>query len=97
MDPRGAIIFISQLYEGSISDNEIVKRSGFLDLLEQKLRIGELNEGDGIMADKGFEITEDLKKIEICLNIPPFLRNKVEFEEVIKTETIAHHRIHGNR
>ena len=62
MDPRGAIIFISQLFEGSFSDNQIVKRSGFLDLLEQKLRIGELNEGDAIMADKGFEITEELKK-----------------------------------
>ena len=28
--PSGAITFVSQLYEGSISDQEIVKRSGFL-------------------------------------------------------------------
>ena len=32
MSPEGAIRFISQLYKGSISDWEIVTRSGFLDL-----------------------------------------------------------------
>ena len=35
VDPRGGIIFISQLYEGSISDKEIVKRSGFFDILKK--------------------------------------------------------------
>ena len=28
--PSGAVIFVSQLYDGSISDKEIVNRSGFL-------------------------------------------------------------------
>ena len=32
--PNGAITYISQCYEGSISDNEIVKKNGFLDKLE---------------------------------------------------------------
>ena len=32
ISPGGAITFISQLYTGSISDREIVARSGFLDL-----------------------------------------------------------------
>ena len=32
ISPGGAITFISQLYTGHISDREIVKRSGFLNL-----------------------------------------------------------------
>ena len=47
----GAITFISELYAGSISDREIVERSGILDL--------PFNEADDVMADKGFTI-EDL-------------------------------------
>ena len=46
--PSGAITFTSQLYTGSISDREIVERSGILDL--------PLSEGDNVMADKGFTI-----------------------------------------
>ena len=47
------------------------------------------------MADKGFDIQNDLKKLDLLLNIPPFLKDKVGFEEddVIKTQTIARHRI----
>ena len=36
VDPKGGIMFISQLCEGSISDKEIVQRSGFLDILVKK-------------------------------------------------------------
>ena len=32
ISPGGGITFVSQLYSGSISDKEIVSRSGFLDL-----------------------------------------------------------------
>lgn len=62
--PSGAITFISQLYSGSISDREIVERSGFLKL--------EFDNGDTVMADKGFTI-EDLLPRGVTLNIPPFL------------------------
>ena len=43
--PHGAITFISSLYTGCMSDVEIAKLSGLLDLLEP---------GDDVMADKGF-------------------------------------------
>ena len=33
VDSKGGFMFVSQLYTGSISDKQIVKRSGFLDLL----------------------------------------------------------------
>ena len=51
------------------------------------------------MADKGFDIEEDLQKLGLKLNIPPFLKGKDQFDEseVIKTQTIAKHRIHVKR
>ena len=92
-------MFVSQLFEGSISYKQIVQRSGFLETVKQKVRCGELKEGDAIMADKGFDIGDDLAKVKFKLNIPPFLRDKVGFGEhdVIKTKTIARHRIHVER
>ena len=62
--PNGAVTFISQLYTGSISDREIVIRSGFL--------AQEFSEGDSVMADKGFAI-QDLLSLGTSLNISPFL------------------------
>ena len=61
--PNGAVTFISQLYTGSISDREIVIRSGFL--------AQEFSEGDSVMADKTFTI-QDLLPLGTSLNIPPF-------------------------
>lgn len=99
VDPNGGVLFVSQLYEGSISDKEIVRRSGLLDVLEKKLQVGEIRKQDSIMADKGFDIKDDLKKLDLQLNIPPFLHDQIGFQEddVIKTQTIAKHRIHVER
>ena len=51
------------------------------------------------MADKGFEIQNHLSKLHLKLNKPPFLKTKVGFElaDVLKTQTIARHRIHVER
>lgn len=51
------------------------------------------------MADKGFDIEDGLKKLGLNLNIPPFLGEEPKFNEsdVIKTQTIAQHRIHVER
>ena len=65
-------MFVSQLYTGSISDKQIVTRSGFLELLSSKKEVSEVEDGDGIMADKGFDTEGDLKKIGLQLNILPF-------------------------
>ena len=63
--------------------------------MKQKLLAGELKKGDAIMADKGFDIGDELRKLDLKLNIPPFLKDKVGFEEgdVIKTQTIARHTV----
>ena len=90
ISPGGAITFISQLYTGSISDREIVIRSGFLDLPFQQ--------GDSVMADKGFTI-EDILPLGVSLNIPPFLGEATQMsaEDVVRTQEIASLRIHVER
>ena len=88
--PSGAVMFISDAFEGSMSDNEIVKQSGFLDKLVA---------GDMILADRGFTIRDVLYAKQVDLNIPPFLhgRNRLTREEEIKTRQIARVRIHVER
>ncbi|XP_073236912.1 uncharacterized protein [Porites lutea] len=88
--PSGAITFISQLYTGSISDREIVTRSGFLSQAFEN--------GDTVMADKGFTI-EDILPLGVKLNIPPFLGANAQMsaEDVIRTQQIAGLRIHVER
>ena len=53
---------------------KIVEGSGFLEMLRQKVMSGEIKKGDSIMADKGFDIHSDLKKLDLKLNIPPYLK-----------------------
>ena len=54
-------IFVSNLYMGEISDQEITRCSGLLDLIEP---------GDSVMADKGFDISYELLIRGCKLNIP---------------------------
>ena len=61
--PSGAITFLSKLYSGSISDPAIVKQSKFVDKIE---------EGDDVMAVRGFNIRHLLLKKKATLNIPSF-------------------------
>ena len=88
ISPDGVITFVSSLYPGSISDKELTRPSGILDLLER---------GDSVMADRGVE--DDLILRGVHLNIPPFLRNKKQFseKELIVTRRIASLRIHVER
>lgn len=90
--PSGAVTFVSQLYPGSISDKEIVQRSG---MLNEKL--WQVN--DSVMADRGFLISDDLKPFGVSLNIPAFLKGRDQLSEgeVKGSQTIASVRIHVER
>ena len=72
---------------GTFSDQEIVMRSGFLDQ--------QFNNGDSVMADKGFTI-DDLLPPGVGLNIPPFvgMQDQMSAEDVVKTQSIASLRVH---
>nr|XP_047138403.1 uncharacterized protein LOC124814609 [Hydra vulgaris] len=92
ISPSGAITFISQLYDGSNSDREIVVRSGFLNK--------ELwNKNDSVMADRGFTISDNLNTINVKLNISSFLNGQLQLskEDATESQTIASLRIHVER
>lgn len=99
VDTRGAIMFVSHLFTGCISDKELCQRSGLFNLLSHKIAKRELLTGDAVMADKGFLITEELDRMGMKLNQPPFLgkRRRLDESEVITTQTIASHRAHVER
>ena len=86
MAPHGAVTFVSSLYTGSISDKEITRCCGLLDLLENN---------DPVMADKGFDIEDMLHEKKIKLNIT--LRSKGQFSVTENTKSIAKLCIHVER
>ena len=88
--PSGYIIFLSDCYGGRASDKHIVLDSGFLDLLDRD---------DQIMADRGFQIREELMMKFCTLIVPPGARAKSQFTEaeVKKTKEVANLRIHVER
>uniref|UniRef100_A0A2C9K5B8 DDE Tnp4 domain-containing protein n=1 Tax=Biomphalaria glabrata TaxID=6526 RepID=A0A2C9K5B8_BIOGL len=89
--PNGAISFISDLWMGSISDKEITLRSGILELLE---------EGDTVLADRGFTVLEpEFQKRKLSLFTPFFLKNKIQFpiDERSENKKVSSHRCHVER
>ena len=55
--------------------------------------------GDGIMADQGFRIPDDVENLGLVLNIPPFATSgcQMKASDVTLTEKIAKHRVHVER
>lgn len=95
IQPNGAFTFVSNLWSGNISDRKITEVSGYLDKVQ---------EGDEIMADRGFQIRDLLLKKGALLNMPPFTRthpnSKGKFLtaiEIKRTIKIASLRIHVER
>ena len=101
VDPRGAVIFTSMLFCGSMSmsDKEITEESGFLKLLTDLIQCGKLQNGDGVMADKGFHIQKQIEDVGLRLNIPPFASCSAQMKasDVTETVKIAKHRVHVER
>ena len=87
ISPTGYITFLSDCYGGRASDRYIVKDSGFYDLLERE---------DMVMADKRFQIHEELLLRFCSLQVPPGARAKSQMttDECKKTKDIANLRIH---
>lgn len=83
----GGLSYISEGYEGSISDRSITEKSGFLNLLEP---------GDAVMADKGFDIEDICDELDVQLLMPSFVkeRNNLTARELIWSRAIAESRVH---
>ena len=88
--PNGAVSFASELYCGSISDPEIVEKSGFYNYLHK---------GDLVMADKGFLTKDQLARVGARLAMPQFLSHKEQFspQECELNKKVASLRIHVER
>ena len=87
--PTGVISFIPPLWTGSISDKEIVKQSGLVNLLE---------EGDAVMADKGFLIRDILAFKKVKLVSPAYCRGpRLTAKGTTHTRRVASLRTHVER
>ena len=70
--PSGAVKFISQLFDGSNSDKEIVRRKELW------------SPGDSVMADKGFTIEDDLASLNVTLEIQKIAAVRIHIERAIQ-------------
>uniref|UniRef100_A0A224YRY4 Isl2eu-1 cs n=1 Tax=Rhipicephalus zambeziensis TaxID=60191 RepID=A0A224YRY4_9ACAR len=90
ISPNGMVTFVADLAPGRLSDKEITRCSGLYKKLEQ---------GDPVMADRGFLIEDDLAELGVSLNIPPFMKGKsqLSLQDEQETRKIAKIRIHVER
>lgn len=86
----GGVCFLSDSFEGSVSDREIFRKCGIF---------SHLKKDDLIMADRGFNIADICNEKGCKIVIPPFLngRDKLTTDEVNMTRSIASARIHVER
>ena len=73
INPAGAISFLSLGWGGRISDKQITKESGFFNKVSM---------GGCIMADRGFNIKEELSALGATLKIPSFTKRKKQLSSV---------------
>ena len=93
--PYGAFTFVSDMWSGNTSDRYLTEHSGLIDLIE---------EGDAVMADRGFHIEDILLPKNATLIAPPFTRKwnnekgkRLNVKEIHRTRSIARLRIHIER
>ncbi|XP_058827477.1 uncharacterized protein LOC131687413, partial [Topomyia yanbarensis] len=89
--PDGTINFISKGAGGRTSDQELVKRSGFLNKIEANTMI---------MADRGFKLIEAELRTRKCMLVRPpstIASETMSKKDVIENKRIASLRIHVER
>ena len=87
INPSGLINYVSKCWGGRTSDKHITNNSGFLDIIEPY---------DTVMADRGFQIKEEITMLKAYLMVPPGRRGACQMssEEVTVTKQIANRRIY---
>ena len=90
MSPQGVTTFVSDSYGGRVSDKYLTRDSGMLK---------KLLPGDILLADRGFDIAEDVGLMQASLEIPAFTKGLTQLSaiDVEKTRKIANLRIHVER
>lgn len=84
--PNSFICYISPAYEGRITDTELTKDCGFLEMLPPY---------SAVMADKGFNLSTECANLGINLVVPPGRRGQSQMPTaaVQKTKKVANLRI----
>lgn len=86
---NGTINFISKGYTGRKSDQFIVRHCGYKD---------NLKEGDGVLADKGFDVGEEIGLMGATLTTPAFkLAAQLTHKETEVSRRVSNVRIHLER
>jgi len=98
-DPNGCLMFVFELYTGSISDKALTEQCGFYDGLKTMKSAGYVKDGDAIMVDKGFNIDKEISSLSLKLNIPPFayVSRQMSPSQIYLTNKIAKHRVYVER
>ena len=88
--PQGTISFVSKGWGGRTSDKHITQNSGYLE---------KLSAGDVVLADRGFNIGDDVGLFNARLKIPAFTKGKQQLHpsELESTRGLAAVRIHVER
>ena len=90
MSPTGSIAYISAAWGGRVSNKVITQQCGFLNFIDP---------GDVVLADRGFNVQDDIAIKGGKLEIPAFTRGKQQLsrEEVERSRQLARVRIHVER
>ena len=90
ISPCGTILYLSSCWGGHVSDKYLTQSCGFLNLLEY---------GDTVLADCGFNISENLALFGATLAIPSLTTGKSQLsqQEVECSQRLAKIRFHVER
>lgn len=90
VSPTGSICFISRAWGGRVSDKVITQQCGFLDKLEH---------GDIVIADRGFNVHDDIGVRGAKLVIPASTKGRSQLprEDIEKSRELSRVRIHVER
>ena len=76
--PQGVVSFVSNCWDGRVSDKHLTENSGLLQ---------ELLPGDAVLADRGFDIAESVGTVQAKLHIPAFTKGKSQLSALEVEET----------
>jgi len=87
---HGAVSFVSQVFEGALSDIDLFEKSNIVDMLHPN---------DVIIGDRGFTVQPLLDPVEVKILIPAFLgdRERLSAEEELLNKRISAARVHVER
>ncbi|XP_023946630.2 uncharacterized protein LOC112051988 [Bicyclus anynana] len=88
--PGGLLVYCSDGYGGATSDRQMIERSSLIKICD---------EGDSIMADRGFNVQDLFASKNITINIPTFLKGRSQLPGVVlkRDQRLTSQRVHIER